>query len=158
MQPTDAVWFKSKIDWWMGLVLAFAPVMMVVALVTSVTADDGEGVVAGLVGLVVVAGIYLLLVVPVRYGITDDTLLVHFGVVRQRIALASITEVRPTHSPLSSPALSLDRLAIKTGRGPMKLTLISPLEREEFLGILSVRANLVWDGERWTRTGGAPTG
>lgn len=151
MYPPETIWFKSKVDWWMGCLLAIAPVSQVVVLIASVTAGDREGVAASLVGLAVVAGIYLLLVMPVRYGVNDDTLIVRYGVVRQRIGLGSILEVRPTHSLLSSPALSLDRLAIKTGRGPMQLTLISPVEREEFLGLLSIRAHLVWDGERWRR-------
>lgn len=88
---------------------------------------------------------------PVRYGIASDALLVRFGVVRQRIRFDSIREVYPTHNPLSSPALSLDRLAIKTGRGPLRLTLISPLQRDEFIGLLCTRAGLTWDGKRWAR-------
>ena len=151
MDQADTVWFKSKIDRWMVGILLLIPVLQVVTVLYALNSGDREGVVAALVGLALVAGIYVLLVVPVRYGIASDALLVHFGIVRQRIRFDSIRVVYPTHNPLSSPALSLDRLAIKTGRGPLRLTLISPLQRDEFIGLLCTRAGLTWDGKRWAR-------
>lgn len=151
MPATDAQWFKSKLDWWLGAILVAVPVLQLAALTWAIISRDRDAVYASLLGAAFVAAMYALLVVPVRYGISDDALLVHFGVVRQRIAYETIGEVYPTRNPLSSPALSLDRLAIKTGRGPLNLTLISPVQREEFLALLSSRANLRWDGSRWVR-------
>lgn len=150
MRSADVVWFKSKLDWWLGVVLVAVPLVQIVVLLGALRSGDGGGIVASLIGCAVVAGIYGLLVVPIRYGIAADALFVHFGVVRQRIGFDSIREVYPTHNPLSSAALSLDRLAIRTGAGPLGLTLISPDRRDEFIRLLSVRANLIWDGRRWT--------
>ena len=151
MQQADVVWFKSKVDGWMGAILVMVPLIQFGASIYAVSIGDGEGLIASVIGLAFVAAIYGLLVVPVRYGITDDALLVHFGVIRQRIRFDAIREVYPTRALWSSPALSLDRLAITTGRGPFNLTLISPERREEFLALLSARAGLRWDEKRWAR-------
>jgi hypothetical protein len=87
-------------------------------------------------------------VIPVRYGVSSDRLVIRFGVVRRHVDLAAIREVYPTHNPLASPALSLDRLAIRTGDGPFGMSLISPGEREEFLSALASGAGLVRNNDR----------
>jgi len=153
MSPSDRIWFKSKLDWWLGVILVAVPLIQVAAVTSALRQGDQEALTATLVGAAVVVAIYGLLLVPIRYGIADKDLLVRFGVVRQHIAFDSILEIYPTRSPLSSAALSLDRLAIRTGRGPLQLTLISPLEREEFMSVLSRKADLTWDGRRWVRVG-----
>ena len=94
-----------------------------------------------------------------RYGIARDDLIIRFGVVRQRIRLDEIREVVPTHNPLSSPALSLDRLAIRTGPSIFSGTMISPADREVFLATLALRTGLRQDGNRLVRiTDGRGTG
>jgi hypothetical protein len=69
-----------------------------------------------------------------------------------RIPLGDIVEVRPTRSPLSSPALSLDRLHIRFGEGFFKAAMISPADRQELLGELAARAGLQRDGDRLVRS------
>jgi hypothetical protein len=147
----DVQWFPSKVDWWLGAVLVAAPLTQVAVLVWSLTAGSTEDIVASVIGCLVVAAIWGLLVVPVRYGISRDELIVRFGVVRQRVRLADIVEVRPTHSPLSSPALSLDRLAVRVGPKRSLVTMISPAERDAFLATLASMAGLVPDGDRLVR-------
>jgi hypothetical protein len=98
-----------------------------------------------------VAVIYGLLLIPIRYGVSNEHLIIRFGVVRHHIALDAIDEVYPTHNPLSAPALSLERLAIRTAGGPLGMSLISPLEREEFLSTLAGKARLARDGDRLVR-------
>jgi len=149
MSTDDRRWFTSKLDWWIAAILIIVPIIEVTVLISSLRNGDREGLYAGLVGCGIVAAIYGLLIVPVRYGIGDEDLLVRFGVVRQHIRFDSIVAMYPTRSPLSSAALSLDRLAITTGRGPVHLTLISPVDREEFISLLTSRAKLRWDGSRW---------
>lgn len=151
MSLDNRVWFKSKIDWWVAAILIIAPLVQIAVLISALRNGDQEALAAGLIGIGIVAAIYALLVVPVRYGISEDDLIIRFGVVRQRIKYDSIVEIYPSHCALSSAALSLDRLAIKTGRGPLYLTLISPLEREEFIAMITRAANLSWDGRRWVR-------
>jgi hypothetical protein len=139
-------WYPSKIDWWLGLVLAVAPIACLLGAFATIRA--GQGLFVSLGGVAFIAAIYGGLVFPMRYGLDDDTLVVRFGLVRVGIALADITEVRPTRNPLSSPALSLDRLRIAYGT---KSIMISPADREAFLSDLSTRAKLRRTGDTLTR-------
>jgi hypothetical protein len=138
-------WYASKIDTWIAVVLAFAPIVAIAGAITTMMA--GSGVIVALGGVGFLAAIYLGLVFPMRYGMTDDALVVRHGLVRQRIALRDIIEVRPTNSPLSSPALSLDRLHIRFGEGFTKGVMISPAEKEAFTAELAERAGLRRQGD-----------
>lgn len=153
MSNADVRWFRSKIDWWMWLILVALPVVELGGLVAALRSGDGEAITSMAVAFAMVAAIYGLLVIPVRYGVSSDRLVIRFGVVRRYIDLAAIREVYPTHNPLSSPALSLDRLAIRTGDGLSGMSLISPLEREEFLSALATATGLVRDNDRLGRRG-----
>ncbi len=155
MESAATVWFRSKVDWWLGLLLVLLPVLLVVNAYAVLQGGVREDVVAMVFALALTAAIYGLLLVPVRYGVAPDELIVRFGVVRQRIALSDITEVHPSRNPLSSPAFSLDRLAIRTGRGALRQTLISPADRETFLVTLAFHAGLEREGDRLVRTGRA---
>jgi hypothetical protein len=149
----DVRWFRSKIDWWIGLILVALPLIELGALAAALRGGNGEAITGMAVACGVVAAIYGLLVIPVRYGVSSDRLVIRFGVVRRYIDLAAIREVYPTHNPLSSPALSLDRLAIRTGDGLLGMSLISPAEREEFLSTLASAAGLVRGNDRLVRPG-----
>jgi hypothetical protein len=148
MSNAGVRWFRSKIDWWMGLILVALPVIELGGLAAALRDGDGEAIMGMAVACGITAAIYGLLVIPVRYGVSSDRLVIRFGVARRYIDLAAIREVYPTHNPLSSPALSLDRLAIRTGDGPFASSLISPLEREEFLSTLASAAGLVRNNDR----------
>lgn len=148
MSGSDVRWFRSKIDWWMGLILLALPVVELGGLTAAVRDSNSEAITSMAVGCGVVAAIYGLLVIPIRYGVSSDRLVIRFGVVRRQIDLADIREVYPTHNPLSSPALSLDRLAIRTGDGPLGMSLVSPAQRDEFLSALASGAGLVRDNDR----------
>jgi hypothetical protein len=147
MSNDRTMWFRSKIDWWLGLVLAAAPVVTVVAALTA-PADERFAAYGSTLLLV---GIYFGLVFPMTYGVDDSYLLVRHGLVRRRIPLAAITEVRPTHNPLSSPALSLDRLRITYGKGLFKSVMISPADKRGFLTELALRALLTRNGDGLVR-------
>ncbi|MDO9478112.1 MAG: PH domain-containing protein [Pseudohongiella sp.] len=59
------------------------------------------------------------------------------GPFKWRVPIKQITSITPTSSPLSSPALSLDRLRIDYGRG--ESIMISPKNKEQFIQDLNVR-------------------
>lgn len=145
------VWYPSKVDRWLGVILVLIPLIELFVVGLSLRSGEAEGIIAGLITLVFVALLYVGVVLPVRYGITDRELIIRFGLVRQRIPLEKITEVRPTRSPLASPALSMDRLAIRTGKGFLPGAQISPARREEFLTLLASRAGLARQGDRLVR-------
>ncbi len=117
----------------------------------GLTSDDPAELVAAIVSCVVTVALYGLLVFPMRYGIAQNELIIRFGIIRQHIQLDAIQEVVPTHNPLSAPALSLDRLAIRTGTGLFSGTMISPADRETFLSNLAMHSGLRQDGDRLVR-------
>lgn len=129
--------------------LAAVPVACVAAIVGVAAAD--ESVWVPLVPAALLAAIYVGLVLPMRYAIVDTAVVVRHGLVWQRIPLADITEVYPTRNPLSSPALSLDRLHIGFGAGFFKSAMISPRDKQGFLTELAARTGLHRDGDRLTR-------
>ena len=151
MPDMEVRWFRSKVDRWLGLVFLVLPLVELTALATALRSGDQEAVLATAVGVGLVVAVYGLLLIPVRYGLSSECLIIRFGVVRRRIPFGSIDEVRRTHNPLAAPALSLDRLAIRVHGTRLGLHLISPLEREEFLSDLAERAGLARDGDRLVR-------
>jgi hypothetical protein len=107
-----------------------------------------------------VAALYAGLLFPIRYGLAPDRLTVRFGLCRQHIELAKILKVTPTNNPLSSPALSLDRLRIQFGPGMLDAIMISPAKRDQFLDELAYLARLHREGDRLQRqadAGGDPS-
>ncbi len=128
--------FRSKIDLWLVAVLGLATV---VAISVAVAATVSAGV-AGLAAWftpVVMLVVFRALVWPIRYDIEAEHLAVHFGFARKRIALSEITRLTPSRNPLSSPALSLDRIRIDYG--DRKWVLISPADRSGFATAIQER-------------------
>ena len=151
MSDSEVRWFRSKVDWWIGVILVALPLVELWVLASSVARGDSVGTTSALFGCAVVGAIYSLLLIPTRYGLSSDELIIRFGIVRRRLPLDQIQEVAPSHNPLSSAAMSLDRLAIRIGPGPSTVALISPAEREEFLEMLAGNAGLGFDGPRLVR-------
>jgi hypothetical protein len=144
-------WYPSKIDWWLAPLLCLPPAGVILVCVISAVTGEMSAMLVGLVAAVVIAGVYLGLVFPMRYGMDDTHLIVRFGLCRQRVPLADIREVHPTHNPLSSPALSLDRLRVQYGPGFFKAVMISPANRNAFLNELADKAGLERIGDRLVR-------
>lgn len=78
-----------------------------------------------------------LLAVPCRYTLLDDHLLIHSGLIRQKIFYRDIDHIEPSSSSFSAPALSLQRVLITYRDG---FQLVSPRERDEFIRLLRERA------------------
>src|SRR5262249_38890781 len=104
--------FPSKVDTWLAVVLAL-PLGLMVVTTALLAQKGGNALFLGLGPLVFFLAILLLLVLPMHYDLEPTALLIRFGVVRQRIPYDRIDEAHPTRNPLSSPALSLDRLRIR---------------------------------------------
>lgn len=86
------------------------------------------------------------------YTVTDERLIIRSGPFRWRVVLDAIHSVEPSHSLLSSPAVSLDRLRVRYGPS-RRSVLISPDDTERFLWDLAVRApGLELVGDRLRRT------
>jgi hypothetical protein len=72
-----------------------------------------------------------------RYFLSDETLRIRCGPLHWRVPIREITEVEPTQSLGSSPAMSADRL--KISYGSERAVMISPEPRQEFLRQLEYR-------------------
>jgi hypothetical protein len=151
MSHSEFRWFRSAVDWWLGVILLALPLLEFGILITGLLTGDREIVTVGMIGCGAVTAIYMLLVIPIRYGVSREYLVIRFGLIRSRIRLDEIREVYSTRNPLASPALSLNRLAIRTGDGPLKMTLISPADRDGFLATLADNSGLAREGDRLVR-------
>ena len=141
-------YFRSKVDWWFYVLLAS------VALVLGFTAYAVAGIEAGdasrdmaapaltfsilAISVLPALGLPLWLLFSTGYTLDATQLRVKSGPFAWTVPLADIRNVRPTRNPLSSPALSLDRLLIEHAGG---MLMISPADKDGFLNELeSLRA------------------
>lgn len=132
--PTQT--FKSKIDVWLAIVIAISIGAATFGAFTVMAADPGLWPFAVLM-LVCAAGLPLWLMGSTSYTLGDQELLIVSGPFRWRVPIDSITLVKNTKNPLSSPALSLDRIQIDYSRG--KSIMISPNNKAQFLTALEAR-------------------
>jgi hypothetical protein len=148
----DVQWFRSKVDWWIAILLCVPPIAVVAVNVALFAGEKSGEWPVGVMTALVVLGVYFGFVFPMRYGLGNGLLIVRSGLLRQTITLQDVVEVSRTHNPLSSPALSLDRLRVQFGAGFFKAVMISPADRERFLQVMAHMAGLRRDGDHLFRT------
>jgi hypothetical protein len=141
--------YPSKRDWWIVLIVWATIATTILAGVKA--AQSAFASMAGLAFVLHCAAVVLGLLTilyATYYIIIGDRLIAHCGPFKQSVLLQDIEEVVPSHNPLSSPALSLDRLHVRC-RGSVFGLLISPRDRQGFLTDLVARApQLQIDGDR----------
>jgi membrane protein YdbS with pleckstrin-like domain len=127
--------FKSKVDAWIGIVLAGCALLSAASAVIVFR----SGVPLVLVAVIVTAGTALPVSLLLRtdYTVENAVLIVRTGLFRWRIPLTDIASIGSTRNPMSSPALSLDRLLIERRTGSDLM--ISPLDKKGFLQELQKR-------------------
>jgi membrane protein YdbS with pleckstrin-like domain len=130
--------FKSKIDWWMHLVLASMPLANIWVFFLWIQ----HGGIITLLSAVFILLFNVLLIMPLwidtHYVLDDRELRVRCRpLINERIPYASIKTVQETRSPLASAALSLDRIEITYGMSGR--IMISPQNKQEFLRQLKQR-------------------
>lgn len=133
--------YRSKVDAWLVAIIAVA---VIASLSGAIEAASGGSVRSwALAAFIAAIGVCLplWLLLSTRYTLTHDELLVQSGPFKWRIPIAGITSVTPTSNPLSSPALSLDRLRIDYERGAWLM--ISPRDKTRFIGDLEAARRLV---------------
>jgi hypothetical protein len=148
---TETRWYPSKMDTWLVVLLAIAALLPLGIALAALIAGQWQAALAGLLPFAFLIALYAGLVFPMRYGFEAEQLVICFGMARRRVPLAAIREVHPTSNPLSSPALSLDRLHVQYGDGLLGAVMISPADREGFLTDLAARAGLAREGDRLVR-------
>ncbi len=149
--------YRSKVDWWVGLIIAIGVVVILgngIFLLVKPPPDGSPAILAPIaIGMFLMAAFMAWILFSTRYTITARDLLVRSAFFRWRIPLEQITEVRPSHNPLSSPALSLDRLRVNYERPNRRTTfiLISPKAKDQFLNELAEAAGLEMEADRLVR-------
>lgn len=126
--------YRSKVDGWLQAILGGAVLLSVLAAFSAVSTGN---VFIALVTLLLGAAVPIWLLTSTRYILEPTQLIVRSGPFTWHIELADISDIAPSRSALSSPALSLDRLRITHARG--QTLLISPRNPVGF--IAEVEAN-----------------
>jgi hypothetical protein len=138
-------YYPSKIDWWIYASMTLAIIAIVGSGITVWIVEPEEAATA--LPIVVTAGIAaiglpVILLRGTGYTLEPTRLLITSGPMKWVVPLADIHSIAPTRKPLSSPALSLDRLLIVYGRD-YKQIMISPDDKAGFLRELEMlRAQL----------------
>lgn len=124
--------FRSKVDrWLMILLIAIMAFEMVVMMIAAMQADNARDATLLIFAGLGVGALIGWLVLSTRYVVEREMLRIVAGPFRWKVRLDEITGVEETRNPLSSPALSLDRLKIHFGNG--KRIMISPADKAGFL-------------------------
>lgn len=117
--------YKSAVSWWL-----WALVAVPVIFTTAITTLEGEWA-----PLLIHAAIFFFvghLFFTTCYVVEGNMLQVKSSIlVNIKIDIGTIRKIKETNNPLSSPALSLDRLWIDYGKGGA--VMISPKDKEGFI-------------------------
>lgn len=136
-----AVVYRSKVDAWLVILLLF---VWVFSLVTVMACKPS--VVLWILTAVIVLMLVAMtdIVTRITYVITGNTLTVKCSFfMKKDFDIRHIKSIKPSHSFLSSPAASLDRLAIRFDNS-RDVLLISPKNKQGFIDhICRVNPNVV---------------
>jgi Bacterial PH domain len=138
MEPGEQT-FRSKVDTWLTLTVAGGLGAMWLAPVRRIWAGrpiDALDVVFPLLATAFIVWVFR----ATYYVITADALIVRAGPIRRTVPLHAVQRLRATHNPLSSPALSLDRIEVTYGS---RKILVSPEDKRGFVSAVRKRAPAV---------------
>ena len=129
--------FASKIDWWLIVILMASVLLVIVGLGVAInqTEDPRHAAVAVSLTLLFIALIASLLF-RTYYQVDGNILRIVSGPFHWNVPIDQINSVERTRNPLSSPALSLDRLRIRYAGE--KSIMISPADRPRFMKALGL--------------------
>ena len=120
--------FKSKVDSWIAVVLWGSVAVCIVPFID-------EPKVMTLLLAVGYTALIAYLWFSTKYIIDGDVLVVKNGFKPTKVPIQEIESLKHTNNPLSSPALSMDRMEVVYRPGK-QMVLISPKDRERFIAIL----------------------
>ncbi|WP_284652901.1 PH domain-containing protein [Flavobacterium terrisoli] len=122
--------YRSKIDWWLIIVIF---IVFAYPMIEGILSKDYVmfSVSFGILTLV------FLMFKSIKYKIEGENLHIWWT----KIDIKTIKKIYSTHNPLSSPALSLDRIAVVYNK--YDEILISPKERQAFVQeLLKINPNI----------------
>lgn len=124
--------YPSKVDTWLKAVLASAVILPLI-LAAPLFKVNATAAYITLGTAVFDIVLFYVLLVPCRYVFREEDLLVQTGFLKWTVPYKDITGFSETNNPLSSPALSLDRIRIEYGG---RAIMVSPERKDEFLAVL----------------------
>ena len=132
-QQESGIKYRSKVDWWLGILLWGSVIFMIYLAVEPLFSGSNLEL-----STVFIAAATLLIILPlfsVKYVFYSTHLLVSCGIYgKERIEYSTIRHFKETKNPISSAALSLDRLQIDyIENGYRQTVLISPVRKKEFM-------------------------
>ncbi|MDE5896078.1 MAG: PH domain-containing protein [Muribaculum intestinale] len=124
--------YRSKIDCWLAVLIPALTILPALPLVIS-----GEDIWV-VVLLAFISALELAVVTGFRYVIDGSNLIVKalYVINSGTYDIGNIVEITPTRTILSSPAASLDRIAISLSNSRTPLV-ISPVDKEAFISTLT---------------------
>jgi len=123
--------YRSKVDWFVKLA-ALGLVLALLLAARTLQHHPGSGSWPVLAAVACLSlGLVAWTVLATYYTIDDACLRVRSGPFSWVIDLKDVESITPTRNPLSSPALSLDRLRIDYGRG--RSLMVSPADKDTFV-------------------------
>jgi hypothetical protein len=124
--------FKSKVDRWIYLLMITVIVVQIIAVGSAaLQARDPMATTSLILVMIGVAGLMIWLLTGTHYTVDRGVIRIVSGPFRWKVPVDQITSVTATKNPLSSPALSLDRICIRYGK--RRRIMISPADRAGFL-------------------------
>ena len=124
--------FKSKIDRWILVLILVVIVVQLVAITAAISEAGEPGMITSLVlTMIGVVALMIWLLLGTHYTVDRGIIRIVSGPFRWKVPVDEITSVTATRNPLSSPALSLDRLSIRYGK--RRRIMISPADKAGFL-------------------------
>ena len=124
--------FESKRDLWLVVLMRGLPVLALAVIVAATR--DYRGAIAGAIILLIVELFFFETLLRGTYYIVEaPALIIRSSIFQWRVPINEIRAVTPTRSPLSSPALSLDRLRIDYGT---RAIMVSPDDPRRFIEAL----------------------
>lgn len=128
--------YYSKKDWWLGAIIWLT--MVAGLLLTGNQALTGSTIALILFAVLALGiGFIFWIWFATFYVLGEDSLVVVSGPSRTKILYSDLKSVKTSNNPLSSSALSMDRLEVLYGR--MGVIYISPRDKASFLTGLSIK-------------------
>ena len=129
----EGITYRSKIDWWLGILLGITMVLMLYIVIEPLI--HGEGIQLGMTIVTVITLIIILPLFFIKYTFYSTHLLISCGIYgKERVEYHLIRQMKETKNPISSAAMSLDRLQIDyVEKGYHQTVLVSPVRKKEFI-------------------------
>jgi len=121
-------------DAWIVVLIVAITVVVLIALIPALMQTRGAELWIVLPLMLLAAILPIWLLVSTRYVVEKELLTIKSGPFRWKIRLDEIESLKATRSPLSSPALSLDRVLIRYRNG--RRVMVSPEDKQKFAAAL----------------------